>query len=279
MNNIYILLLTSIMSGISTYIDKHLINIGITRKDYFYYMCLTMIPFSIVMIIITYFIGNIKFEFSIIPIILLICAMIMRYIKQLSVVGIIQKLDPFENLSYLSIGIIFAYIIDIIIKVRSFSIISLLAIIITLLGILMISDVKIKNKILQKDIFIKIIGELSLAYIAHFILKYWSNAIYILLLNLSLTLIFSKNYKLEYHKNNKRIIKWAFIQQIFGFAYIYFYNYLSSKSVTISSYVKPITLLLTLIFAFFFKEGRKPKFKDLISILLIVIGICLINIA
>lgn len=47
---IYIVLLAGICSAIGQYLDKHLVNIGITRKDYFYYMCLSMIPFSIIML-------------------------------------------------------------------------------------------------------------------------------------------------------------------------------------------------------------------------------------
>lgn len=38
------------ISTIATYIDKHLIKKGISRNDYFYYMCLSMIPFSMAMI-------------------------------------------------------------------------------------------------------------------------------------------------------------------------------------------------------------------------------------
>ena len=55
MNNLFLLLLTGFISTIATYIDKHLINKGISRKDYFYYMCLSMIPFSLLTIIINYF--------------------------------------------------------------------------------------------------------------------------------------------------------------------------------------------------------------------------------
>ena len=278
MNDLYILIFTGLISTIAIYIDKHLINKGISRKDYFYYMCVSMIPFSLIMILINYFTTGLKFKISIIPIILLVVAMVLRYFKQMAVAGMSKKLDPFENAAYMSLGILFAYIIDIIIGSRTFSIINLISVLITLLGLFLLADIKIKNKQLQKDIIIKIIGELSLGYVAYFILKFWSNAIYILLLNLFLTLIFSKDYKISYHKKNKEIIKWVFIQQSFGFFYIYLYNYLSSMSVTLSSFVKPISIVFTFFVSFFFKEERrKPKIKDLISIILISIGVCLIN--
>ena len=49
---IYFIILAGIFSAIGQYVDKHLVNKGITRKDYFYYMCLSMIPLSIIMVII-----------------------------------------------------------------------------------------------------------------------------------------------------------------------------------------------------------------------------------
>ncbi len=278
MNNLFLLLLTGFISTIATYIDKHLINKGISRKDYFYYMCLSMIPFSIITIIINYFTTGLKFEINIIPILLLLLAMIVRYFKQLAVAGIGKYLDPFENLAYLSTGIIFAYIIDVIIGTKEFTTMNLLSITLTMIGVFLLADIKLKNKTLQKDIIVKIIGELSLGYIAYYILKYWSNAIYILLLNLFLTLIFCKDYSISSYKKNNQIIKWVFIQQTFGYLYIYLYNYLSSYSVTTSSYVKPVTIIFAFIFAFFFKEQkRKPKIKDFLAITLVVVGIILVN--
>lgn len=52
---LYIVILAGIFGAIGQYLDKHLVNKGITRNDYFYYMCLSMIPFSIIMVIIEYF--------------------------------------------------------------------------------------------------------------------------------------------------------------------------------------------------------------------------------
>lgn len=278
MNNLFLLLLTGLISTIATYIDKHLINKGISRKDYFYYTCLSIIPFSLLTIIINYFTTGLKFKINIVCILLLLLAMIIRYFKQLAVAGIGKCLDPFENLAYLSTGIIFAYIIDIIIGAKKFAFINLISIILTIIGVFLLSDIKLKNKKLQKDIIIKIIGELSLGYIAYYLLKYWSNAIYILLLNLFLTLIFCKDYIISSYKKNSQIIKWVFIQQGFGYLYIYLYNYLSSFSVTTSSYIKPVTIIFAFIFAFFYKEQkRKPKIKDFLAIILIATGVCLIN--
>lgn len=101
---IAIVILNAFISTIAQYIDKHLVGkCGITRKDYFYYMCLSMIPFAAIMVVIETINGNAKFEFNIIPIGLLLVAMFLRYNKQQAVQGSIKYLNPYEVSTYLSL--------------------------------------------------------------------------------------------------------------------------------------------------------------------------------
>lgn len=274
-----IVIITALITSIAIYIDKHLVNKGISRKDYFYYMCLSMIPFSILMIVVDGIRNGIKFELGIMPIILLIVAMFLRYKKQHTIVGCLTHLNPYESSTYMSLGIILAYIIDCMIGVKQFNFISIASITLTLLGVFILADVKLNIKSLQKDLLIRIICEVGLGYVAHYLLKYWSNAIYILLLNLSLTLLFSKGYTWKYHKEHKNIIKWVFIQQSFGFFTVYLGNYLSANSVMLYEFVKPITIVLTILMAYFIKtETKKPKSRDLLAVILVAMGIALLNI-
>ena len=141
-----------------------------------------------------------------------------------------------------------------------------------------LADVKLNIKSLQKDLTIRILCEVGLGYVAHYILMYLPNAVYILILNLMLTLLFSKGYNVKYHKEHKNIIKWVFIQQAFGFFTVYLGNYLSSNSVMMYQYVRPVTIVMTIFVAFLIKNiDRKPKFKDLLSVALVAIGIYLLN--
>ena len=273
-----IVFIAALISAIATYIDKHLVNKGISRKDYFYYMCLSMIPFSIIMIVIEAIRSGIKFEFSFVPIALLIIAMFLRYKKQHTIVGCLTHLNPYESVTYMSLGIVLAFIIDSIIGVKEFSLISIASITLTLIGVFTLADVKLNIKSLRKDLFVRILCEVGLGYVAHYLLKYWSNAIYILLLNLSLTILFSKGYNLKYHKEHKNIIKLVFIQQSFGFFTVYLGNYLSSNSVMLYQFVRPITIVLTIIMAYFIKsQSKKPKLKDLFAVFLVAIGVGLLN--
>lgn len=275
---IAIVILNAFISTIAQYIDKHLVNKGITRKDYFYYMCLSMIPFAAIMIVIETINGSAKFEFNIIPIGLLLIAMFLRYNKQQAVQGSIKYLNPYEVSTYLSLGIILAFFVDCILGIKQFTIFIFLSIIITLIGVFILADVKLKIKQLQKDLIVRIICEVGLGYVAHYLLKYWSNAVYILLLNLFLTAIFSKNYTFKYHKEHKSIIKWVFLQQTFGFFTIYLGNYLSTNSVTLYQYVRPVTIVFTIFVAFLLKNiDRKPKLKDLFAVVLVAIGVYLLN--
>ena len=124
----------------------------------------------------------------------------------------------------------------------------------------MIADKKLKIKSLQKDLLIRIFTSLLLGYITHYILLYWSNALYLFLSNLLLTILFSKKYKLSYYKKQKLMIKHVFLVQIFGFLTLYLSNYLITNSVTIGSYVKPISIT----FMFFITLFVKIEIKNLI---------------
>ena len=275
---IYIVILAGIFGAIGQYLDKHLVNIGISRKDYFYYMCLTMIPFSLLMVGVEYFTGKLKFEFGIIPISLIIIAMFLRYNKQQTIVGCLKYLNPYEDSAYLTLSIIIAFIVDILLGIENLGIISILSILLTVFGVFVIADSKIKIRNLQKDLIIRIITSLLMSYITHFILQYLSNAVFILVLNLMLVIIFSNRYSFKYHKEHKNIIKWVFIQQIFGFASLYLSNYLSSNSVTLSSYVRPTSIIAVVVISMFYKDkNKKPTIKQILGIILVVIGICLIR--
>ena len=204
--------------------------------------------------------------------------MFLRYKKQHTIVGCLKYLNPYEDSAYLTLGIIIAFIIDVILGVEQFSVFSLLSILLTIIGVFVIANSKLKIKNLQNDLLIRIITSLLMSYVTYYLLQYWSNAVFILVLNLFLTIIFSKNYNLKYHNKQKGIIKWVFIQQSFGFCSTYLSNYLASNSVTLSSYVRPTSIIVVVIIAMFFKDKKKrPTLKQIIGILLVILGICLIN--
>lgn len=273
-----LVVLAATISTIATYIDKHLVKIGISRKDYFYYMCLSMIPFSIAMIVIEIVNGTFKFELTWISIILLIIAMFIRYKKQHTVVGCLTYLSPYESTAYMCLGIILSFIIDTIIGVKQFSLVAIASIVLTLMGVFILADAKLRIKTLQKDLLIRIILTITMGYVTHYILNYWSNATFILILNILLTIIFSKGYTIKTHIENKKIIKWVFVQQTFGFFSTYISNYISTISVMIMSYVKPVEIVLSIIIAIFMKNTeKKPRVIDLFAIFLVSIGVGLID--
>lgn len=275
---VYIVILAATCGAIGQYLDKHLVNMGITRNDYFYYMCFSMVPFSIIMLIIEYFNNQIKFELNLIPFILLFIAMFLRYKKQHTIVGCLKYLNPYEDSAYLTLGIIIAFIIDVILGIENINIFSILSILLTIIGVFAISNSKLKIKNLQKDLLIRIITSLLTSYATHYMLQYWSNAVFILVMNLLLTILFSKDYNLNYHKKQKNLIKWCFVQQLFGFSSLYMSNYLAGNSVTLSSYVRPTSIIVVVLISMFLKgKERKPNFKQIIGIIFIVIGIFLIN--
>ena len=275
---IFLIIFAALFGAIGQYVDKHLVNMGISRKDYFYYMCLSMIPFSILMIIIEIITKQFKFTLEIVPVLLLLIAMLLRYNKQKTIVGCLTYLNPYEDSAYLSLGLLIAFIIDVILGIQTLKIISFISIFITILGVFLISNSKLKIKNLRLDIFVRITTSLLMGYVTHYILIYWSNALFIFILNLFLTLLFCKDYNIKYYAKTKKIIKWCFIQQAFGFTSLYLSNILMSNSVTLSNYVRPTSIIIVLIIALFLKDKeKKPTIKQVLGILLVVAGIVLIR--
>ena len=275
---IFLIIFAALFGAIGQYVDKHLVNMGISRKDYFYYMCLSMIPFSILMIIIEIITKQFKFTLEIVPVLLLLIAMLLRYNKQKTIVGCLTYLNPYEDSAYLSLGLLIAFIIDVILGIQTLKIISFISIFITILGVFLISNSKLKIKNLRLDIFVRITTSLLMGYVTHYILIYWSNALFIFILNLFLTLLFCKDYNIKYYTKTKKIIKWCFIQQAFGFTSLYLSNILMSNSVTLSNYVRPTSIIIVLIIALFLKDKeKKPTIKQVLGILLVVAGTVLIR--
>ena len=275
---LFIIIFAALFGAIGQYVDKHLVNMGISRKDYFYYMCLSMIPFSILMIIIEIITKQFKFTLEIVPVILLLIAMFLRYNKQKTIVGCLTYLNPYEDSAYLSLGLLISFIIDVLLGIQKFRFISFISIFITIIGVFLISNSKLKIKNLKSDIFVRITTSLLMGYITHYILIYWSNALFIFMLNLFLTLLFCKDYNIKYYTKTKDIIMWCFIQQVFGFTSLYLSNILMSNSVALSNYVRPTSIIIVLIIALFLKNKEgKPTIKQVFGILLIVAGIVLIR--
>ena len=275
---LFIIIFAALFGAIGQYVDKHLVNMGISRKDYFYYMCLSMIPFSILMIIIEIITKQFKFTLEIVPVILLLISMFLRYNKQKTIVGCLTYLNPYEDSAYLSLGLLISFIIDVLLGIQKFRFISFISIFITIIGVFLISNSKLKIKNLKSDIFVRITTSLLMGYITHYILIYWSNALFIFMLNLFLTLLFCKDYNIKYYTKTKDIIMWCFIQQAFGFTSLYLSNILMSNSVALSNYVRPTSIIIVLIIALFLKNKEgKPTIKQVFGILLIVAGIVLIR--
>lgn len=275
---IILIISAALFGAIGQYIDKHLVNMGISRKDYFYYMCLSMLPFAGIMIAIEVATNQFKFSFEIIPILLLVVAMFLRYNKQKTIVGCLTHLNPYEDSAYLTLGLLIAFIIDVLLGIQSLRIISVISIILTIVGVFLIANAKLKIKSLRLDILIRIATSLLMGYVTHYILNYWSNAMFLFVLNLLLTLMFSKEYKFNYYKRQRSIIKWVFIQQAFGFTSLYLSNILMSNSVTLSNYVRPTSIIIVLLIALMFKDKEKrPTIRQVFGIVLIVTGIFLIK--
>lgn len=273
--------LTALVLAAQSYTEKKTVSSGVSRQDFFFYACLCLLPFAVVMLFLTPF----YFEFSYVFIIVMLVSLILRYGKMTTLFSTIEYLAPFESEAYMCLGVILAYITDCIVGIKTFSHWGILSIAITLPGVFLISDVKLQIRKLRVNLIIRIICDLGLGYCARYALIYCSNALYILILNLIIVLVFCWRYKPNYHKEKFGIIKLVAIQQFLGFLCLYFGNIVTQLSVTAYAFIRPMSLALCVIIAFFYKnktvlggklmKARQPKIKDVIAIALIISGICL----
>ena len=273
--------LSSLVLAVQSYVEKRAVSSGVSRHDFFFYACSCLVPFAAIMIFLTPF----YFNFSYILVIILLVSIVLRYGKMTSIVSTVEHLVPYESEAYMCFSVVLAYIIDCILGIKDFSYWGVLSVFITLFGVFLIADVKLQIKKLRINLLIRIICDVGLGYCARYALIYCSNAMYIFLTNLLIILIFCWRYKFEYHKNNWNKIKLVIVSQFLGFLYLYIGNIVAQQSVTAYAFVRPFSLALCVVIAFFYKdqavsgslsgEPRQPKVKDVIAIVFIIAGICL----
>ena len=279
MNTSLLIILCAIISTIGTYINKKIVDKGISRENFFYYMCLTMVFFSCGSLALEVKSNNFHFEFSWILVVLLILAMLLRYARQTSFVGYCRKLEPYEFETYMSFSLVICFIIDCLIGAQNFSAFKVLSILFIILGIIFTYNVKINVMNIQKDLILKLIAEVGTSYIIYYALRYCSNGLFILCINLILVIIFTFIYK-PYKKENrisKELFILFFIQQAFGFSKTYISNYLSSQSATLAHFISPVSLILITLMAFVLKREQKPSMKNMLGIGMACLGILLIK--
>jgi len=231
------------------------------------------------------FITPFYFNFNYIFVIIMLASLLLRYGKMRTLYSTVEYLVPYESEAYMCLGVILAYIVDCIIGIKTFSHWGVLSIAITLPGVFLIADVKLQIKKLRINLILRIICDLGLGYCARYALLYCSNALYILMLNSIIVLVLCWGYKFEYHKSKWGIVKLVIFQQFLGFLCLYMGNIVAQQSVTAYAFIRPISLALCVIIAFFYKDKavlggklkkpRLPIIKDIIAIALIISGICL----
>jgi len=262
---------TSVFWTVQSYAEKRTVSAGISRRDFFFYSCLCLVPFSAITLIFT----PVYFEPSIWLLPIFATSILLRFGKMTSIVSTMEKLVPYESEAYMCLGVILAYIIDCVAGIKVVSHWGILSVVLAIGGVFLIADVKLQIKKLRKNLIIRIICDVGLGYLARYALLFCSNALYILLLNAIIVLIWFHRYKLSSYKENFPVIKLVLIQQFLGFICLFLGNIAAQQSVTEYSFIRPITLTFCVLTAFVTKkESRTPSFKDFAAVLLIAGGVC-----
>ncbi|GHV17539.1 hypothetical protein FACS189425_04000 [Clostridia bacterium] len=259
---------------LDAYVDKILVQKGIRNKDYFWFMCATMVPFAAVML----FFEPMLFQFNLLIIGIILISIVIRYVRLNTVVGVCEYLSPFEFRAYAMLGLVLAFVIDTVAGLAEFNMISAIAIAFSVTGVFILADAKLRIEKVRKNLVWHILFCVAAGYAAHFALIYCSNALYILILNLALTIAFCGGYTPSYLKKQGHLLKWVVVQQFFGFIATYLSYILVQKSVTLYYAVDPLIVLLVVLAAFWLKKiSRKPRMRDVLAVVLIALGTWLIS--
>ncbi len=272
---------TAMFWAVQSYAEKRTVSAGISRRDFFFYSCLSLLPFAAITLLITPF----YFDFSIMLILILLISLLLRYGKLTAIVSTVEHLVPYESEAYMCLGVIIAYVVDCILGIKNFSHWGILSIFFALLGVFLIADIKLQIKKLRKNLIIRIVCDVGLGYCARYALLYCSNAMYILLLNAMIVLLWGWRYTWNDHKGNWHVVKLVILQQFLGFICLFLGNAVAQQSVTAYALIRPIALGICVIIAFFYRgttaanggpsEPRRPKIKDMFAVACIILGICL----
>ena len=258
--------------AVQSYAEKRTVSAGASRRDFFFYSCLCLVPFAAIMLALTPF----YFHFSWILILLLLASLLLRYGKLTAIVSTVEHLVPYESEAYMCLGVILAYIVDCAIGIKTLTPWGIASVAIALFGVFLIADVKLRIKMLRTNLIIRIICDVALGYCARYALLYCSNAMYILLANAMVILIWGWRYKFSDHKANRKIVKLVVVQQFLGFICLFLGNIVAQQSVTYYAFIRPISLAVCVIIAFFRKnDARRPRLKDAAAIACIIAGIAL----
>ena len=263
---------TSIFWAVQSYAVKKTVSTGVSRRDFFFYSCLCLLPFAAIMLIFT----PVYFTPSLWLIPIFLGSVLLRYGKQTSEAATMEKLVPYESEAYMCLGVILAYIIDGIAGIKVFTLWGVLSVACAVAGVFLISDVKLQIKKLRISLIIRIVCDVGLGFVTRYALLFCANSLYILLLNAIIVLIWCHKYKLRSYSDNFYIIKFVIIQQFLGFLCLFLGNMAAQRSVTAYAFIRPIALALCILIAFVTKkEARTPKIKDFAAGALIIGGICL----
>jgi len=256
--------------AVQSYAVKRTVQTGIARKDFFYLSCLFLVPFAALMLLVT----PVHFSFSLWLLPLLTVAVLLRYGKQTAEAACMETLVPFESEAYMCLGVVLAYGIDATLGIKAVSVWGALSVALALSGVFLMADVRLRASRLRLNLVIRIGCDVGLGLCTRYALQFCSNALFILLLNGLIALLWCRQYPPRVWKEKTRFIKPVLIQQALGFVCLYLGNLAVQQSVTAYAFIRPIALALCICTAFVSKkEARVPKIKDFLAGLLIAAGI------
>ena len=273
---IAVLLGVTILSTFMGFYDKKGVSTGMSKLRYIFIKMATIIPFAALLIFIYGFELNITTE----SVLLLIALLIINATNYLGFIGVVKNTSPYETGALTTLAIPLIFFIDVLIGSVEFSFLSLGYLLIMLLGVFMLGTGHFSAKSFKGNLIMSILSTTAKGYLIHFFVAYVSIPVYILLVHIFTAVIILSFFKkkLEVKTIPKAHWKWGVTVQSVGSLSLALNAMLADASVSLYMLRTPLRLVTMTITSFFVKNedlGKRPTFKKMVAVVLIVLGITL----
>lgn len=268
---IYVLILVAFAKFLVTMLNKVFLQKSASSKEFFFVQTIVITLLGPVLFLVQPF----YVEWSVISILLIIGIALFRAIDMKMYAKALRHISPLEMISYSTITIVITYLLDTLLGVMVFNIFVMLALLITLIGVFIITKSHAVGSKVALQLGLYILAAVGRGYLIYFALNYMSASSYLVLsfivTSLYLVITQPQLFKTVPKKN------WFITAkiQMLGLTILFLNTILASSSVTLYMLAIPTTLLLSIMLTPLFKKtiSVMPSIRQFLGAGITLIGI------
>lgn len=216
-----------------------------------------------------------QFTFSWIAVLILLLSVLVRGLNLFFFAKGLNTLSPMEITSIISLSAIFTYFYDVLMGRLTFSILSVIFLLLIVLGCFILTKGKIGFKEAKISILITIVTQVGRGILANFAMQHMNSATYLFLMA-GITLIVLLPF-VKVFKPTKFSMVEGFKLQILGTIGFLIEMVLAKESVTLFMLTSPAIMISTIFLTLIFKKGvgNIPQKRQILGSAVIVVGMIL----